>query len=215
MSKMFIDNLNELQFDALKELANVGAGNATVALSNLLKKHIKLSVSDARIVDISQVPEIVGDEEKVMTGILIMLKGGISGCVMFLFDTGSVDKMLDILFEKFPDFRSEKKIKKNLTEEFNEMEISAIMEVGNIISGAYLKALSDMTDITINVSVPMLQMDMVGSIMSVPAIQMGEEVDKLLLIDTHFSEDIDFNGYYIFIPDEASNKKMLESLQLV
>ncbi len=215
MSKMFIDNLNELQFDALKELANVGAGNATVALSNLLNKHIKLSVSDARIVDISQVPEIVGDEEKVMTGILIMLKGGISGCVMFLFDTGSVDKMLDILFEKFPDFRSEKKIKKNLTEEFNEMEISAIMEVGNIISGAYLKALSDMTDITINVSVPMLQMDMVGSIMSVPAIQMGEEVDKLLLIDTHFSEDIDFNGYYIFIPDEASNKKMLESLQLV
>ena len=161
MSKMFIDNLNELQFDALKELANVGAGNATVALSNLLNKHIKLSVSDARIVDISQVPEIVGDEEKVMTGILIMLKGGISGCVMFLFDTGSVDKMLDILFEKFPDFRSEKKIKKNLTEEFNEMEISAIMEVGNIISGAYLKALSDMTDITINVSVPMLQMDMV------------------------------------------------------
>ena len=215
MSKMFIRNLNELQFDALKELANVGAGNATVALSNLLNKHIKLSVSDARIVDISQVPEIVGDEEKVMTGILIMLKGGISGCVMFLFDTGSVDKMLDILFEKFPDFRSEKKIKKNLTEEFNEMEISAIMEVGNIISGAYLKALSDMTDITINVSVPMLQMDMVGSIMSVPAIQMGKEVDKLLLIDTHFSEDIDFNGYYIFIPDEASNKKMLESLQLV
>lgn len=215
MSKMFIDNLNELQFDALKELANVGAGNATVALSSLLNKHIKLSVSDARIVDISQVPEIVGDEEKVMTGILIMLKGGISGCVMFLFDTGSVDKMLDILFEKFPDFRSEKKIKKNLTEEFNEMEISAIMEVGNIISGAYLKALSDMTDITINVSVPMLQMDMVGSIMSVPAIQMGKEVDKLMLIDTHFSEDIDFNGYYIFIPDEASNKKMLESLQLV
>ena len=98
MSKMFIDNLNELQFDALKELANVGAGNATVALSNLLNKHIKLSVSDARIVDISQVPEIVGDEEKVMTGILIMLKGGISGCVMFLFDTGSVDKMLDILY---------------------------------------------------------------------------------------------------------------------
>ena len=192
MSKMFIDNLNELQFDALKELANVGAGNATVALSSLLNKHIKLSVSD-----------------------VIMLKGGISGCVMFLFDTGSVDKMLDILFEKFPDFRSEKKIKKNLTEEFNEMEISAIMEVGNIISGAYLKALSDMTDITINVSVPMLQMDMVGSIMSVPAIQMGKEVDKLLLIDTHFSEDIDFNGYYIFIPDEASNKKMLESLQLV
>ena len=99
---------------------------------------------------------------------------------------------------------------------FDEMQLSAIQEVGNIITGAYLCSLSDLTRLTIDVSVPLLQIDMVGSLLSVPAIEFGKLGDKVLLIETKFDDERKkanaINGYYILIPDIDSYQKILDSL---
>lgn len=99
---------------------------------------------------------------------------------------------------------------------FDDIEMSAVMEIGNIISGAYLRSLSEMTNLKIDVSVPMLQIDMAGAILSVPAIEFGKIGDKVLLIETEFDEAADNNetisGYYILVPELESYEKILESL---
>ena len=99
--------------------------------------------------------------------------------------------------------------------EFTELDQSALQEVGNIISGAYLSAISSMTNLTIAVSVPSLAFDMAGAILSVPAIEFGKMGDKALLIESQFKDlDVDISGYFILIPTMESYARILKSLGL-
>ena len=97
---------------------------------------------------------------------------------------------------------------------FNEMEISALKEIGNIITGSYLSSLSSLTNLTITASVPALSIDMAGAILSVPAIEFGALGDKILMIETAFTDDVELNGYFILVPDLESYDKLLGSLGL-
>ena len=98
------------------------------------------------------------------------------------------------------------------TGEFSEMELSAMKEIGNIIAGSYLSALSTMTNMVITPSVPYIAVDMAAAILSVPAIQFGQFGDNALLIETEFGDDVMMEGYFILLPDEDSYDKILDSL---
>ena len=99
--------------------------------------------------------------------------------------------------------------------EFNEMEMSAIQEIGNIIAGSYLNALSSLTNLTLTPTVPYTAIDMAASILSVPAIQFGMVGDKALLIRTEIGGiDMDINGFYILMPENDSYERILAALGL-
>lgn len=205
MSKIDLNELSSMQYDVLKELGNIGAGNATTALAQMINKKVDIGVPHVRLVDFNEISTIIGSEEKVMVGILIMLSGDVNGMMMFLLDEAIAKNLVNILMGRDDD-------KLN----FDDIEMSAVMEIGNIISGAYLRSLSEMTNLKIDVSVPMLQIDMAGAILSVPAIEFGKIGDKVLLIETEFDEAVDDNstisGYYILVPELESYDKILESL---
>ena len=92
------------------------------------------------------------------------------------------------------------------------MELSAIKEIGNIIAGSYLNALSSMTGLTIAPTIPYLAIDMAAAILSVPAIQFGKYGDNALMIETEFGDDVMINGYFILLPELESYDKILSSL---
>ena len=96
--------------------------------------------------------------------------------------------------------------------EFGEMELSALKEIGNIITGSYLSSLSTLTNLKIIASIPAISIDMCGSILSVPAIEFGAVGDKMLLIQTEFSDDVKLTGFFILVPDLESYDKILTSL---
>ena len=98
--------------------------------------------------------------------------------------------------------------------EFEEMGLSAMREVGNIITGAYLNSLSTLTNLKIYPTPPALTVDMAGAILSVPAIQFGIFGDKILMIQSQFYDEIELDGYFILIPDLESYAKILTSLGL-
>ena len=100
-------------------------------------------------------------------------------------------------------------------EEFSEMEFSALKEVGNIITAAYLNSLSSLTGLRIQPSVPDLTVDMAGAILSVPAIEFGTLGDKMLLIQTQFFDEMVLDGYFILVPNLDSYGKILSALGLV
>ncbi|MCR5012112.1 MAG: chemotaxis protein CheC, partial [Lachnospiraceae bacterium] len=97
-------------------------------------------------------------------------------------------------------------------DEFSEMELSALKEIGNIITGAYLNSLATLTNLTIFPSIPDVCIDMAGAILSVPAIEFGTIADKLLLIETDFTDDEDMSGFFILVPDAESYGKILKAL---
>lgn len=210
MSKIDLNELSSMQYDVLRELGNIGAGNATTALSRLVNSKIDIGVPQVRLLGFDELPSIVGSEEKVMVGILLMLSGDIQGMMMFLMDPQVAKKLVNQLMGGYG-------MDGNGEEDFNDMEKSAVMEIGNIIAGAYLRSLGDMTNLTIDVSVPLLQIDMAGAIFSVPAIEFGKIGDKVLLIETKFDDErvdekTDVHGYYILVPELESYDKILSSL---
>ena len=97
-------------------------------------------------------------------------------------------------------------------EPFDEMDLSALKEIGNIIAASYLSALSSLTNLTISPSVPHISVDMAAAILSVPAIQFGQYGDNALLIETQISDDVKIKGYFILMPDAESYEKILSAL---
>lgn len=208
MSKIDLGNLNTLQYDVLKELGNIGAGNATTALSRLINAKIDMKVPKVNLLGFSELAKAMGKEEEVMVGILLLLEGDIDGMMMFLLDVDSARALVGSLMGKEPDEASKGNIN------FDEMEFSALQEIGNIITGSYLSALSDMTRLTIVASVPSLQIDMAEAILSIPAIEFSKIGDKVLLIQTQFDDDSQISGYFVLVPELDSYDKILSSLGL-
>lgn len=201
MSKLNLEQVSEVYFDVLKEIGNIGAGNATTALAQLLQCKVDMKVPQVKLLQFKDVGSLMGGEDQVMIGIYLAVEGDITGSIMFVMtnDTGKH------LTEKLMGIKSE-------SDQFDEMELSALKEVGNIITGSYLNSLSMMTNLKIYPSVPELCIDMAGAILSVPAIEFGTIGDDILLIQTQFLDEIELNGYFILIPDLESYEKILTSL---
>ena len=207
MAKIDLENMESVQFDVLREIGNIGAGNATTALSKLLDARIEMRVPKVNLAGFSEITGIIGDEEQVMVGILLSLEGDVNGMMMFLLDTDSAGKLVSAVLKR--DEAGETDIY-----DFDELELSALNEIGNIITGAYLSALSDLTKLTIVSSVPTLQVDMAGAILSIPAIEFSKIGDKVLLIETQFDEESNINGYFLLVPELESYDVILSSLGL-
>ncbi len=201
MSDITLESMSEQYFDVLKELGNIGAGNATTALAQMLQCKVDMKVPQVRLLDFNHVGELMGGEEQIMAGIYLCVEGDITGSIMFLLEKESARHLVSKLMGM-----------EIVDEDFNEIEMSALKEIGNIITGAYLNSLSTITNLTIYPSVPDLTIDMAGAILSVPAIEFGTLGDKILMIQTQFTDDYELDGYFILVPDLESYSKILAAL---
>lgn len=201
MSELNFDEMSQEYFDILRELGNIGAGNATTALAEMLQCKVDMSVPKVDLLEFKEVGMAMGGAEQIMAGIYLGVEGDITGSIMFLLEKNSarflVSKLMGMEMEG---------------DDFSEMEYSAMKEVGNIITGAYLNSLSSLTNLKIFPTIPDIAVDMAGAIMSVPAIQFGAVGDRMLLIQTQFFDDVAIDGYFILIPDMESYSKILSAL---
>jgi len=202
MAKVDLNNMDGMYFDVLKEIGNIGAGNATTVLAQMLNTKVDMKVPKVALLEFSEVGEVMGGEEQIMAGIYQVVEGDISGSIMFLLE----EKSARILVAKLMGTSEAE------TGPFTEMEISALKEIGNIITGSYLSSLSMLTNLKIISSVPDISIDMAGAILSVPAIEFGTLGDKILLIQTAFSDDVKLDGYFVLVPDLESYDKILASI---
>lgn len=208
MAELSMEQLTQNYFDVLKELGNIGAGNATTALAELINCKVDMMVPQVRLLEFSELGEMLGGDEQVLVGIYLQVEGDIDGSMMFTLPQDAGLHLVNKLMAGMLGIPE-----RNIEEmEFGEMEISAMKEVGNIITGAYLNALSSITNLKIYPSPPQLGIDYAGALLSVPAAEFGIMGDKILLIQTKFSDDIDLDGYFILIPDMDSYQKILSSL---
>ncbi len=198
-------SMDSMEFDVLTEIGNIGAGNATTALSQLINARIDMRVPKVEMLSFAELAEVVGGAETLVAGILLSIDRDINGTMLFMLESSAAHLLVRRLIGSGADDDSS----------FTDMEKSALQEIGNIISGAYLSAISSMTGLEISVSVPSLAFDMAGAILSVPAIEFGKLGDEALLIESQFKDmDIDISGYFILIPTMESYKRIMKSLGL-
>mgnify|MGYP001170027092 CR=1 FL=1 len=209
MSDINFNDMNSMHYDILKEIGNIGAGNATTALAQMIDSKVNMNVPKVELLEFKELAELIGGAENIVLGVLFTLDGEIDGMMMFMLDLPSARHLVDVLLGNQPEYRSK------VDEDFTEMEVSALEEIGNIIAGAYLSSLSTLTNLKINSSIPYMSIDMAGALLSVPAIEFGKVGDRALLIETEFRDRIKLvRGFFILIPSIDSYSSILSSLGL-
>ncbi|MDR1914270.1 MAG: chemotaxis protein CheC [Clostridiales bacterium] len=204
-----MENLNQNQMDALKEMGNIGAGNAITALSQLLGKRISMKVPVVKMVEFKHMAEFLGGPEQLIAGVLVQISGDINGIMMFLVKKECARELINTLMTEF----SHDYAQRDEAESFTELENSALQEIGNILTSSYLGSLANLINKRVIPSTPMLSMDMANAILSVPAIEFGKDADCALLIESLFDSDIySVSGYFLLVPDDTSLNIILTCL---
>ncbi|WP_293983400.1 chemotaxis protein CheC [uncultured Clostridium sp.] len=196
---MDYSSLSMIQLDALKEVSNIGAGNAATALSMLLNKKIDMSVPSVNVVRLEDVVEANGESE--VSGIVVRVLGDIAGNILLVFEEDTVKKIIGKLIGSETDVNS-------------EMGQSVLCEIANIISASYMNSIAQLTNLAIAPSVPAVAYDMLGAILTTTFIESNQYDEYILDIETIFLDDTEENigGHFYYIPMPGSLEKILKSI---
>ncbi|GFP77130.1 MULTISPECIES: chemotaxis protein CheC [Clostridium] len=195
--------LSALQLDALKEVSNIGAGNAATALSQLLNRKIDMTVPSVNVIDFMDIYNFVSEEELV-AAVLVKVLGDAPGNILFVFEKSIASNIIEVLTGMKED-------------EFSEMGNSVLCEIGNIISAAYMNSIARLTNLSIMPSVPAVAFDMLSAILSSTFVESAQYSDSVLEIETMLlgedSENI--GGHFYFVPNPGSLEKILNSIGVI
>ncbi|AJY77901.1 chemotaxis protein CheC [Paenibacillus beijingensis] len=198
-----LDRLAEFELDVLKEIGNIGAGNAATALSLLLDKPVDMDVPRVSLVPFEEIAERVGGSEQVVIAIFLRVEGEAPGNLFFIVQQQSAKSMLNQLLA----------METSEDDRYSEMEFSALCEIGNILAGSYLSSLADFTNLSMAPSVPFVTLDMAGAVLSYGLNQYGVMGDSALLIETAFLDGSEaLKGHFFLIPDPESFAKIFRAL---
>lgn len=196
--------LTELQLDALREVGNIGAGNAATALSQMIHKRIDMTVPQIDILPVDKVVSQIGDGDDMIVAVVLRIFGDAPGNMVFLLTMNSAYRLITMLTGQ------------EVTGELNEYQISALQEIGNILTGAYTNSIVKLTGMMMISSVPAISVDMLMSLMSTIYIESEQFDEYMMSIEARFSEgDRDIKGYFFYIPKPGSLEKLMEALGLM
>ncbi|TFB23190.1 chemotaxis protein CheC [Filobacillus milosensis] len=204
MSEIF--KFEQIHLDILKEIGNIGAGNATTSLSNLLNKPIDMDVPVVKVVSFDQMMEITGGPEDVKAAVLVEFEGDFSGNVFFLISPDHADQFVKMLTRDQ---------NQSLLQADNQIATSAFLELGNILTGSYLRALADFINVNLYQLVPSATIDMTGAIMSQGLIETSTVADQVIFIETVLSSeqlDEEIRGHFFLLPDPDAFKRIFKLL---
>jgi chemotaxis protein CheC len=173
------EELNDTHIDVLKEIGNIGAGNAATSLGMILNTEVDIQLPTVRITDFDTALNAMGGAESMTVGVLLNFSGEASGMIMFLLGMEDAQNITSVLVGD--DSPAE--------EGLSEMKLSAIQEIGNILGSAYVNSIALLTGLSIDLSVPYIAIDMAGAILSVPIIEFGAVGDKVMFIEEGFFTD--------------------------
>lgn len=200
-------DLGPRQLDGLREVANIGAGHAATALSQMVNDRVMLEVPELRIVPLEDVPELIGPPDEVVSAVMMKLLGDVTGRTVQIFPATTASALVTALTGRaavtFPD-------------DFGEIEISAVKEVSNILVGAYINALSEFLGMMFIMSVPAMAIDTSAAVLTTSYFNSSDVNDHVFCISAKLilRNDVELRTHFLLLPDEAALKAMLQAMRL-
>ncbi|MFH2021369.1 MAG: chemotaxis protein CheC [archaeon] len=196
-------NLTEFQLDSLREVGNIGVGNAATALSKLIGKSIKIVVPETKFILITEFSNEFGGPDKKVCATYLKITGDLNGESMLLFSEEDALGFAELLLGK----------PKGSIKEIDKMGKSALMEMSNIFAGAYLNALSNLLGMAVLPSIPQMTVDMVQAVLDFILAQTSTYANKILAVKTKINiEEVDVLGEFVMFFEVESYQKILKGL---
>jgi chemotaxis protein CheC len=202
-----VRDLKESQLDAMREVANIGAGHAATALSQMTNRTIMITVPRVKIKPLEDAGDMLGPPDQVVASVLMHMMGDLTGRAMLLFPEPAAMVLCDYLFRR----------ERGTTTAFGEMEQSSLKEVGNILASAYLNALSDFMGMMLVPSVPSLVIDLSGAILTSAHLNFGHDREYALCVETSFRSEgstESMAGHFLLLPDLASLQSIFDAIRI-
>lgn len=190
------------QLDALKEIGNIGSAHAATSLSMLLQRRIDMSVPEVWAASFQEISSVIGQLDTPQAVIYVKVEGGAPGKAVFFFPLPSAEKMTQVLLQT----------EESIDLFHDEMAQSALKEIGNIMVGSFIIALTEFSGVPLQPSVPALAVDMAGAVFDAILLEEGTLDEDVLFIDTQLTGIPAIEGQFLFLPDEGSMKKLLGAL---
>ena len=203
MSVKSFEQMNSLEIDTLREIGSIGTGNAATALSQMLGKEVRITLPEVRIMGYNEAIEWIGGPEQVTAGVLVGMSGQMSGLMLSVQKLGFINLVLEqMLGNPIEDYH-----------QLDELGKSTLVEVGNIMISTFINALSGLSNISVNLTVPAFAVDMQGAILSVPMAAYGGMSDYLMTIGGNFvCEEEQVPCRLLLSPDLGSLNFLLKKL---
>jgi chemotaxis protein CheC len=199
-------SLTESEMDVLREVANIGAGHAATALSTMIGSTIMISVPRVNVLQVDDVPPVVADHEEPVAAVLLHMLGDLTGRTLLVFPCAAALRLAEMLMQREPSGNAE----------LGELEESAVMEVGNILSSAYMNALAEFMGMMLLPSPPTLRIGTSAAVLADTHIRFALEADQALCVESEFLlKDVDekLRGFFLLLPDPASLGVILRSVR--
>ena len=200
------EEMTELEFDILKEIGSIGGGNAATALSSMLNAKVNMSLPDVKVLGFNAALNLLGDPEEVVAAIFVEMSGELSGVILF------------ILTKDFSDEIVQRTLGKPSIEllEMEEIDVSVLTEIGNIVISSYITAMSSLSNVEVDLSVPQFTVNMVGGILSVPIAVMGQHSNRIMMVTGEFTIDGKaLNSDMLLLPDVESLNVLMKKLGVI
>ncbi len=200
-------SLKELQLDALREVANIGAGHAATAMSQMTGSTIMISVPTITIAQLEDVPSQIQEDEEPIAAVLMQMRGDLTGRTLLVFPKKTAARIAALMLRR--EMRD--------PSEFSALEESAIKEAGNILSGAYMNALSEFLGLMLLPSPPSLAIDMSSAVLTTAYLQFGTDRDYVFAVETEFIlSDMgeSLRGFFLLLPDLDSLQAILRAVRV-
>lgn len=197
-----------MQKDVLREIGNIGAGNATASMSQLINKQIKMEVPSVKVVTINEMMDIIGGPERLIVAIFFRFDGEVTGTVYFILTIEEAEYLI------------RKMTNNNVTKimedgETDPMAVSVLQEIANILNGSYLSAMADFTNLRMTTSIPYLSIDMAAATIVTGLVELSRSTDYAIIIDTQIKgneESDSTRGHFLLLPDPESIPKLFTAL---
>ena len=201
-----LSTLSNLERDALREVANIGAGHAATALSQMTGRRIMISVPEVSVRRLEEVALLVGPPDTVIAGVLMHVMGDLTGRTLVVLGQDSAHALCELLLRR-PSQGSA----------FDGMQQSTIKETGNILCSAYMNALSDFLGMMLVPSVPALVVDLAGAVLTTAYLNFGHDRDAVFCVETTFrieGSEQALTGQFLLMPDPPSLKVIFDSIRV-
>ena len=194
---------DKIRLDAFREISSIATGNAATSLSTMLGKKVDITVPNIMVEALEKVPELLEGPEKAMTAVYFSVTGQISGNILMVFSSPESLRLVDILAGH----------EVGQTESLDEMAISALKELGNVVIGSYVRVLCDGLKVKISYSVPGFTYDMVGAILDEPLARLSLETEHAVIVESEFIvRDKIYRGHLIFILAPKAVNSIIKAL---
>jgi len=197
------EDMDMLQLDVIREIGSIGTGYAANALSSFLNEQVQMTIPQVSILGVNESVMKKGNPEEVVAAVLVEMSNSIDGIMLFIFRMD----FMNIVFKKLLGEEI-----KELTQ-MTPMMTSAMEEIGNIMISSYINAISMLTDLSIDLSVPAVTVNMLGAILTVPMVELGLESDKIMMINGSFIIDgKTLDSELMLLPDVKSLNVLMDKL---